>query len=97
MMRGRMISGMLIGIFLLIIGIAAIRVYIRHLRRTIHSEQEFFGDVIEYSGMIVWAVHADKRVVRFNQYAAAMTGLSEKDVLDVRLDEISGLGSGTEF
>ncbi|WP_379158069.1 EAL domain-containing protein [Paenibacillus sp. sgz5001063] len=97
MIRSRMISGMLIGIFLLITGIVAIRVYIRHLRRTIHSEQEFFGDVIEHSGMIVWAVHADKRVVRFNQYAAAMTGLSEKDVLDVSLDEISGLGRGTEM
>ncbi|OKP87156.1 EAL domain-containing protein [Paenibacillus sp. P32E] len=97
MMRGRIISGIIIGILLLAAVIAALRVYIRHLRRTIHSEQEFFGDVIEHSGMIVWAVQGDKRVVKFNHYAAAMTGLSEKDVLDVSLEKMSGLDGGTEM
>ncbi len=94
MVRGRLISGIIIGLFLLVTVIAALRIYIRHLRRTIHSEQAFFRDVIEHSGMIVWAVHADKRVIRFNQYAASMTGLNEEDVLGVSLDEIPGLSGG---
>ncbi|WP_233476462.1 PAS domain S-box protein [Paenibacillus sonchi] len=94
MIRGRVISGIVIGLFLLVTVIAALRIYIRHLRRTIHSEQAFFREVIEHSGMIVWAVHADKRVIRFNQYAASMTGLKEKDVLGANLDEIPGLSGG---
>ncbi|MBW4085649.1 EAL domain-containing protein [Paenibacillus sp. S150] len=95
MIRVRVTSGIVIGFFLLAAAVAALRIYIRRLRRTIHSEQEFFGDVLEHSGMIVWAVQGDKRVVRFNKYAASLTGLNEKDVLEVSLDEIPGLQGGT--
>ncbi|WP_019914028.1 EAL domain-containing protein [Paenibacillus sp. HW567] len=91
MIQNRIIWGIAIGACLLVFGIAAVRIYIRHLRRTIHSEQEFFEDVIEHTGMIVWAVQADKRVVRFNRYAAAITGLAEKQVLGMSLDDIPDL------
>lgn len=94
MMRSRLISGIAFGTALLVLGGILLRVYIRRLRRTIHSEQEFFKDVIENTGVIVWAVHGDKRSVRFNRYAVAMTGLEEKTVLGVRLEELSGLTGG---
>lgn len=94
MIRNRIISGAAIGVILLVFGAVLLRIYIRRLRRTIHSEQEFFEDVIENTGMIVWAVHGDKRSVRFNQYAEKMTGLSEKDVLGVSIDDLPGLEGG---
>lgn len=34
---------------------------INRLRRAVYSEHQFFEDVIEHSGMVVWAVQADKR------------------------------------
>lgn len=89
--KGRIISGIVIGFCVLLFGIVLIRAYIRRLRRTIHSEQEFFEDVIEHTGMIVWAVQGDKRIVRFNQYAEKMTGLKEQDMLGKSLDDIPGL------
>lgn len=94
MIRNRIISGVAIGAILLVFGAVLLRIYIRRLRRTIHSEQEFFEDVIENTGMIIWAVHGDKRSVRFNQYAETMTGLSEKDVLGVSIDDLPGLEGG---
>lgn len=94
MIRNRIISGVAIGAILLVFGAVLLRIYIRRLRRTIHSEQEFFEDVIENTGMIIWAVHGDKRCVRFNQYAETMTGLSEKDVLGVSIDDLPGLEGG---
>lgn len=95
MMQSRVISGITIGLCLLIFGTVLVRIYIRRLRRAIHSEQEFFEDVIEHSGIVVWAVHADKTIVRFNEYAEKMTGLSEKEVLGKNLDDISGLEGST--
>ncbi|WNS41870.1 EAL domain-containing protein [Paenibacillus sp. MMS20-IR301] len=94
MIRNRVISGIAIGLILLAFGIVLLRVYIRRLRRAIHSEQEFFKDVIEHTGMIVWAVHGDKRSVRFNHYAEKMTGLKEREVLGKGIDELPGLGGG---
>lgn len=94
MIRGRVISWIAIGLILLIFGALLLRIYIRRLRRAIHSEQEFFGDVIEHTGMIVWAVHGDRRSVRFNQYAEKMTGLEERDVLGVSIDDLPGLEGG---
>ncbi|NQX46766.1 EAL domain-containing protein [Paenibacillus tritici] len=94
MMRSRIFAGFAFGAVLLVFGALLLRIYIRRLRRTIHSEQEFFKDVIENTGVIVWAVHGDKRSVRFNKYAEAMTGLKEKEVLGVSIDELSGLEGG---
>lgn len=97
MMKGRIISGILIGGVVLLFGAISIRLYIRRLRRKIHSEQQFFEDVIEHTGMIVWGVHGDRRIVRFNQYAEKMTGLQEKEVLGKSLDELSGLEGGVSL
>ncbi|WP_310831112.1 EAL domain-containing protein [Paenibacillus pedocola] len=94
MIYGRIISGIVIGASVLLFGVICIRIYIRRLRRKIHSEQEFFEDVIEHTGMMVWAVLGDKRIVRFNQYAEKMTGLKEKEVLGKRLDELPDLKGG---
>ncbi|WP_405106394.1 EAL domain-containing protein [Paenibacillus sp. FSL K6-1217] len=94
MMRNRIFTVFSIGTILLVVGAVLLRMYIRRLRRTIHSEQEFFKDVIENTGVIVWAVHGDKRSVRFNKYAEIMTGLKEKDVLGVSIDELAGLEDG---
>ncbi|QSF45454.1 EAL domain-containing protein [Paenibacillus tianjinensis] len=94
MIHGRIISGIVIGASVLLFGVICIRLYIQRLRRKIHSEQEFFEDVIEHTGMIVWAVQDDKRIVRFNQYAEKMTGLKEKEVLGKRLDELPDLKGG---
>lgn len=87
-MRNRIFTVFSIGIILLVFGAILLRMYIRRLRRTIHSEQEFFKDVIENTGVIVWAVHGDKRSVRFNKYAEMMTGLKEKEVLGLSIDEL---------
>ncbi|MFD2409193.1 EAL domain-containing protein [Paenibacillus rhizoplanae] len=87
-MRNRIFTLFSIGTLLLVLGAILLRIYIRRLRRTIHSEQEFFKDVIENTGVIVWAVHGDKRSVRFNKYAELMTGLKEKEVLGVSIDEL---------
>ncbi|WP_342563955.1 EAL domain-containing protein [Paenibacillus sp. FSL R7-0345] len=91
MINDRIIFGIVIGLSVLLFGVVSIRMYIRRLRRTIHSEQEFFVDVIEHTGMIVWAVARDKRVIRFNRFAEKMTGLKEQDVLGKKLDELPGL------
>ncbi|MEK4003133.1 EAL domain-containing protein [Paenibacillus sp. FSL H3-0333] len=93
-MRNRIFTVFSIGTLLLVFGAVLLRMYIRRLRRTIHSEQEFFKDVIENTGVIVWAVHGDKRSVRFNKYAERMTGLKEKEVLGVSIDELPGLEAG---
>lgn len=93
-MRNRIFTVFSIGTILLVFGAVLLRMYIRRLRRTIHSEQEFFKDVIENAGVIVWAVHGDKRSVRFNKYAEMMTGLEEKEVLGVSIDELPGLEDG---
>lgn len=68
---------------------------INRLRRAVYSEHQFFEDVIEHSGMVVWAVQADKKVVRFNKFAERMTGLSEKEVLGVNIEDIDGLKGST--
>ncbi|WP_221803317.1 EAL domain-containing protein [Paenibacillus typhae] len=91
MINDRIIFGIVIGLCLLLFGIVSIRMYIRRLRRTIHSEQEFFEDVIEHTGMIVWAVSGDGRVTRFNQFAEKMTGLKEREVLGKKLSELPGM------
>ncbi|MEK3712385.1 EAL domain-containing protein [Paenibacillus sp. FSL R7-0333] len=93
-MRNRIFTVFSIGTILLVFGAVLLRMYIRRLRRTIHSEQEFFKDVIENTGVIVWAVHGDRRSVRFNKYAERMTGLKEKEVLGVSIDELPGLEAG---
>lgn len=93
-MRNRIFTVFSIGTLLLVFGAVLLRMYIRRLRRTIHSEQEFFKDVIENAGVIVWAVHGDKRSVRFNKYAEMMTGLEEKEVLGVSIEELPGLEDG---
>lgn len=98
MIHRRIISGAVIGFCVLLSGIFIVRMYIRRLRRTIYSEQKFFENVIEHTGMIVWAVNGDKKIVRFNQYAEMMTGLREKEVIGRSIDDLSGLkGSGVLF
>ncbi|GGF65433.1 hypothetical protein GCM10010912_08080 [Paenibacillus albidus] len=94
----RIIYGAAGGASLLLLVILFLRLYIKRLRRTVYSEQQFFGDVIEHTGMIVWAVHADQTIVRFNKYAERMTGLAERSVLGKTLNQLEGLeGSAAEL
>ncbi|MEK5183091.1 EAL domain-containing protein [Paenibacillus odorifer] len=95
MMRNRFIVGAIILLGLLIISAVLLKMYINHLRRAVYSEQQFFEDVIEHSGMVVWAVQADKKVVRFNNYAERMTGLCENEVLGKNIADIEGLTGST--
>lgn len=90
MMHSRIISGALIGFCVLVFSVVFIRMYINHLRRAIFAEQQFFEDVIEHTGIFVWAIHADTKVVRFNKYAELMTGLRAQDILGKRMDDIEG-------
>ncbi|OMD80771.1 EAL domain-containing protein [Paenibacillus odorifer] len=95
MMRNRFIVGAIILLGLLIISAVLLKMYINHLRRAVYSEQQFFEDVIEHSGMVVWAVQADKKVVRFNNYAERMTGLCENEVVGKNIEDIEGLTGST--
>lgn len=95
MMRSRYIFIAIIICCLLLFSAVLLKMYINYLRRAIYSEQQFFEDVIEHSGIVVWAVQADKRVVRFNKYAERMTGLSEEEVLGVNIDDFDGLTGNT--
>lgn len=95
MMRSRYIFITIIICCLLLFSAVLLKMYINYLRRAIYSEQQFFEDVIEHSGIVVWAVQADKRVVRFNKYAERMTGLSEEEVLGVDIDDFDGLTGNT--
>ncbi|ULO07269.1 EAL domain-containing protein [Paenibacillus sp. 19GGS1-52] len=98
LIRSRIISGAVIGFCLLVFGVVLLKMYITHLRRVIHSEQQFFEDVINHTESMIWAVQADKKTVRFNEYAEKMTGLREKDVLGKSIDDIAGLeGSPAEL
>lgn len=54
MMRNRFIVGAIILLGLLIISAVLLKMYINHLRRAVYSEQQFFEDVIEHSGMVVY-------------------------------------------
>ncbi|WP_151735619.1 EAL domain-containing protein [Paenibacillus tengchongensis] len=91
MRRNRIMYGAGIVLCLAVFGIVSARMYIRRLRRVIHAEQEFFVDVIGHTGMIVWAVTGDMRVIRFNRYAETVTGLKEKEVLGRSLDDLPEL------
>ncbi|WP_410513208.1 EAL domain-containing protein [Paenibacillus sp. BR2-3] len=90
MMQSRIISWAAIGLCLLVFSIMFLKMYIKHLRRAIYAEQQFFGDVIEHTGIFVWAVHADRKVIRFNKYAERITGLREQDILGESIDDIVG-------
>ncbi|MDQ0196560.1 EAL domain-containing protein [Paenibacillus wynnii] len=90
-MHNKIISGAAIGFCLLVFSMVFIKMYINYLRRAIHAEQQFFEDVIEHTGIFVWAVNADKKVIRFNKYAEKMTGLREQDILGESIDDIDGL------
>jgi diguanylate cyclase (GGDEF)-like protein/PAS domain S-box-containing protein len=91
MIRSRVIFGAAIGLSLLVICILFLKMYIRHLRRVIYAEQQFFADVIDHTGILVWAVDTDNKVIRFNKYAEKITGLKENDVLGQSLGDIGGL------
>ncbi|ASA25286.1 EAL domain-containing protein [Paenibacillus donghaensis] len=96
MIRNRIISGAVIIFCLLVFGVVAVRMYIKHLRRAIHSEQQFLGDVIEHSGILIWAVNTDSRITRFNKYAETLTGLRERDVLGESLGSLQPLKPNAE-
>lgn len=91
MIHKRIANGIIVLFCLLILSLILLKLYINRLRRAVYSEHQFFEDVIEHSGMVVWAIQADKTVVRFNKFAERMTGLREKEVLGVNLDDIDGL------
>jgi diguanylate cyclase (GGDEF)-like protein/PAS domain S-box-containing protein len=95
MTRNRIIYGALILLCFLVCSAVLLKAYINHLRRAIYSEQQFFGDVIEHSGIVVWAVQADKKIVRFNKYAERMTGLNEKEIMGERIEDLDGLQGST--
>ncbi|WP_052414428.1 EAL domain-containing protein [Paenibacillus sp. FSL R5-0345] len=98
MIHKRIAYGIIVLFCLLILSLILLKLYINRLRRAVYSEHQFFEDVIEHSGMVVWAVQADKTVVRFNKFAERMTGLREKEVLGVNLEDIDGLkGSAAIF
>ncbi|MCL6604111.1 MAG: EAL domain-containing protein [Paenibacillus sp.] len=90
-MHSRIISGAAIGFCLLVFSIVFLKMYINYLRRAVYSEQQFFEDLIEHTGMFVWAVNADTKVIRFNKYAERMTGLREQDILGESINDIGGL------
>lgn len=91
----KVIEWIIILLALLLIIVTFLKMYINYLRRKIYSEQQFFGDVIEHSGMVVWALQADKEVVRFNKYAEQMTGLSESQVLGKSIENIDYVKGNT--
>ncbi|WP_052380514.1 EAL domain-containing protein [Paenibacillus camerounensis] len=97
MINDRIIFGIVIGLCILLFGVVSMRMYIRRLRRTIYEEQEFFEDVIEHTGMIVWAVTGDQRTMRFNRFAEKMTGLKETEVLGRKLGELQELNGGVSL
>lgn len=94
-LRTQILWGLIIAFSLLIAGGVLLRMYINRLRRTIYAEQQFFEDVIKYTGLMVWAIHPDKTVVRFNEYAARLTGLREEEVLHRNLEELHYLKGDT--
>ncbi|WP_052404123.1 EAL domain-containing protein [Paenibacillus sp. FSL H7-0737] len=95
MIHKRWVYGAILLFCLLMLGGVLLKMNINRLRRAVYSEHQFFEDVIEHSGMVVWAVQADKKVVRFNKFAERMTGLSEKEVLGVNIEDIDGLKGST--
>ncbi|WP_313638998.1 EAL domain-containing protein [Paenibacillus sp.] len=95
MIHKRLVYGAIVLFCLLILSLVLLKLYNNRLRRAVYSEHQFFEDVIEHSGMVVWAVQADKKVVRFNKFAERMTGLSEKEVLGVNIEDIDGLKGST--
>ncbi|WP_339317852.1 EAL domain-containing protein [Paenibacillus sp. FSL R10-2734] len=95
MIHKRIVYGAILLFGLLILGAVLLKMYINRLRRAIYSEQQFYEDVVEHSGMLVWAVQADNKIVRFNKYAERMTGLSAKEVLGKNIGDIVGLIGST--
>ncbi|RQW10934.1 EAL domain-containing protein [Paenibacillus rhizophilus] len=93
-MRLRTISGIAIGCCLLAVAAFLLRMYIRHLRRIIRAEQQFFEDVIEHTGILVWAVQEDKTVLRLNKYGERVTGLSEQEIVGKSLDDVEAKVAG---
>jgi diguanylate cyclase (GGDEF)-like protein/PAS domain S-box-containing protein len=95
MIHKRLVYGAVVLFCLLILSLILLKLYNNRLRRAVYSEHQFFEEVIEHSGMVVWAVQGDKKVVRFNKFAEQMTGLCEKEVLGVNIEDIEGLEGST--
>lgn len=95
MIRSRYIFIAIIICCCLLFSAVLIKMYINHLRRAVYSEHQFFEEVIEHSGIVVWAVQGDQTVVRFNKYAERMTGLSEEELMGLKLEDIGGLTGST--
>ncbi|NJJ38487.1 EAL domain-containing protein [Paenibacillus apii] len=87
-MRLRTVAGLVIGLALLAAAAFFLRMYISHLRRIIRAEQQFFEDVIEHTGILVWAVQKDKTVLRLNKYGERVTGLREQEIVGQSLDDV---------
>lgn len=90
MVGDRLLWGFGLSLALLIVGICAVKAYIAHLRRAIHREQRFFEDVVEHTGVFVWAVDRTGVTVRFNRTAEQLTGWKARELLGTPLDGLAG-------
>ncbi|MFF2909338.1 EAL domain-containing protein [Paenibacillus sp. NPDC057934] len=90
-MLTQVVAGVIIALCLMVLGAFLLKMYVNRLRRLIHAEQQFFEDVIENTGMMIWAVHGDKKIVRFNYYAERLTGLCEREILGTSIEDLAGL------
>ncbi|SDG32063.1 PAS domain S-box-containing protein/diguanylate cyclase (GGDEF) domain-containing protein [Fontibacillus panacisegetis] len=75
---------------LIVLSYILLRIYIKYLKKTLYEERELSKEVLDHTNMLVWAVHKDKRTVRFNQYAELLTGMKESDLTNQRYDQIEG-------
>lgn len=75
-------------IILIAVSYLVLKLYINHLRRIIHGEQEFSKNVLDHTHLFIWAVHSDKRILRINKYVEWLTGIQEADVVGKKYDEL---------
>ncbi|WP_025691792.1 EAL domain-containing protein [Paenibacillus zanthoxyli] len=87
-MRVKTVAWIVTGCCLLFVGAFLLRMYIHHLRRIIQAEQQFFEDMIEHTGVLVWVVHEDRTVLRLNKYGEKVIGLREKEIIGKSLDDL---------
>lgn len=89
--RNRYITAAALIVISGIVGSILIRLYINRLRRTLQGEREFSNDVLKHTNLFIWAVKADGRTVRLNQYAERLIGISEEQAEDCPYDELDGM------
>lgn len=89
--RNRYITAAVLIVISAIVGSILIRLYINRLRRTLQGEREFSNDVLKHANLFIWAVKADGRTVRLNQYAERLIGITEEQAEDRPYDELEGM------